>query len=179
MANPLLQPLDELERWHGISDPWGYELTHDDAYRKAILLSELPQRHYRRVLDIGCGQGFITRDLPGEEIIGIDISSNAIRFAAQHANRKTRYVRGSILELDGIVTGEFDLIVITGVVYPQYIGHALNLVYDSICKLLADDAILICVHIDAWYQARFPLLRLREHFYPYKEHTHRLEVYIK
>jgi SAM-dependent methyltransferase len=179
MPTPTLQTLDELENWHRTDDPWAYETTSDDARRKATLLSELPERGYRRVLDIGCGHGYVTRDLPGEEVVGVDISAEAIRRAQRHANQKLRFVQASIFELDERVERPFDLIVITGVLYPQYVGRAIGLVYRNIDRLLANGGLLISVHIDAWYEARFPLLRLREHFYPYREYIHRLELYAK
>lgn len=174
-----IQTKSELDEWHQVNDPWGYESTPDDQVRKSILLSELPKRSFRRVLDIGCGQGFITRDLPGEEIIGIDISSQAVHHAQQYANQRTRFLQGSIFELDRLVEKNFDLIVVTGVLYPQYVGHALGLIYRQIGNHLAEGGILASVHIDAWYEARFPLLRFKEHFYQYREYTHRLELYIK
>lgn len=179
MTDRTLQSLDDLEQWHSIEDPWKYESTPDDAIRKSILLSELPRQSFHRVLDIGCGQGYVTRDLPGEEITGIDISAQAIRHAQQCADERIRFIQGSIFDLDSRLEGEFDLIVVTGVLYPQYIGHALGIAYRQIIKLLADSGFLVSVHIDEWYEARFPLLRLREYFYPYREYTHRLEIYVK
>jgi SAM-dependent methyltransferase len=174
------QSLDELEDWHRKNDPWGYESNKDDVLRKAILLSELPQRSYQRVLDVGCGQGFVTRDLPGNEIIGVDVSSEAIRKATTlYASERIRFTEASIFDFPEQISGSFDLIVVTGVLYPQYIGRALSIVYRNVNRLLADDGVLLSVHIDEWYQARFPLLRLREHFYPYREYTHRLELYVK
>lgn len=174
-----IQDTDELEQWHKADDPWGYELNPEDALRKSTLLAELPVRTFQRVLDIGCGQGFITRDLPGEEVIGVDISSQAIQHANRYANERIHFLQASIFDLPEKLTGQFDLIVITGVLYPQYIGKAVSAVYRNLIGLLADDGLLMSVHIDDWYQARFPLLRLREHFYPYREYTHRMELYIK
>ena len=75
--------------------------------------------------------------------------------------------------------GEFDLVIITDVMYPQYIGNSLNLIYLIIDKILRKRGTLISVHINEWYKARFPYLLLREYFYNYREYTHRLEVYVK
>ena len=68
---------------------------------------------------------------------------------------------------------------ITGVLYPQYIGESKSLVYRIIDDLLAPDGILISVHINEWYSARFPYLRLKESYYSYREYTHLLETYVK
>jgi len=75
----MIQSLDEIEKWYKTKDPWQYETTKDDLLRKDILLSELPSQIYNHVLDIGCGHGYITRDLPGKKIIGVDISKEAIK----------------------------------------------------------------------------------------------------
>ena len=56
-----IQDLKELEEWHKQQDPWSYENDPEDLKRKNILLSEIPAGTYDNVLDIGCGQGFITR----------------------------------------------------------------------------------------------------------------------
>jgi len=71
-----LQDLQELEAWWVSKDPWNYEENGDDEKRKGMLLYAIPRKEYRRVLDIGCGNGFITRHLPGREIIGVDVDIN-------------------------------------------------------------------------------------------------------
>lgn len=175
----MLQPLEELEKWHAADDPWGYETNPDDQKRKDVLLSEIPRKDYRRVLDIGCGQGFVTRDLPGKEVLGIDISREAIKKARAFKTKRIKFLCSSLFDLNRTLHEQYDLVIITGVLYPQYIGNSLNLAYSIIDKLLADNGILVSVHIDAWYTARFPYLRLNDYYYAYREHTHRLEVYEK
>lgn len=174
-----IQSANELDAWHHSDDPWNYESTPDDRLRKSILLSELPQRNYRNVLDIGCGQGFLTRDLPGVSVTGIDISNEAIHKAKGLQSDRLSFQQASLFDFPGKLDGPFDLVVITGVLYPQYVGRALNLVYHIVDNLLIEGGILVSVHIDSWYRARFPYLMLKEHFYPYREYTHRLEVYVK
>ena len=175
----MIQPLDDLEKWHSSLDPWGYETNPEDSKRKDILLSELPQKNYGNVLDIGCGHGFVTRDLPGKRVLGVDISHEAIKKAQAFKSERITFLQSSIFDLNRNVNEQFDLIVITGVLYPQYIANAHNLVYLIIEKLLMDSGILVSVHIDEWYKARFPYLLLKDYFYDYREYTHRLEVYVK
>ena len=50
-----LQSKYEIEKWYENKDPWGYKNNPEDLKRKAILLSVIPRRRYRKVLDIGCG----------------------------------------------------------------------------------------------------------------------------
>lgn len=176
----MIQTKVELDQWHAEKDPWKYEANDDDIKRKDILLSEIPKRNYKRVLDIGCGQGFITRELPGEYVLGIDISSTAIHNAKKHASDRVQFDQASLFDLQKkYYNKSFDLIIITGVLYEQYIGNSSNLIYIIIDKLLQCNGILVSVHIDDWYQARFPYLKLNDYFYEYREYTHRLEVYIK
>lgn len=174
-----IQDIRELEDWHRQHDPWGYESSPEDRRRKEILLSEIPEGTYQRVLDIGCGQGFLTKDLPGEQIVGVDIAAEAIAHARRLASARLQFKQGSIFGLEKVVEPGFDLIVITGVLYPQYIAHALPTVYRTMDRLLNNGGLLLSVHIEDWYQARFPYLMLRQHMYPYREFTHRLELYVK
>jgi len=173
-----MQSIEELDQWHASDDPWQYESTPDDLRRKAILLSEIPQRTYGHTLDIGCGQGFVTRDLPGNTVTGIDISGQAITHAQRYSSSTLQFQQASIFDLASCAE-RYDLIVMTGVLYPQYIGNSLTLIYRIVDRLLTNNGILVSVHIDAWYKARFPLLMLKQHFYDYREYTHRLEVYSK
>lgn len=174
-----IQTIDELEKFYKQNDPWQYETIPDDQKRKEILLSEIPNKSYKKVIDIGCGQGFITRNLPGSKVVGVDISSNAIERAKIQQTNRIDFICASIFELSKIFTQEFDLILITGVLYSQYIGESHNLVYRIIDGLLLDNGILVCCHINSWYTARFPYLMLESSFFKYREYTQRLEVYIK
>jgi 2-polyprenyl-3-methyl-5-hydroxy-6-metoxy-1,4-benzoquinol methylase len=175
----MIQTLNEIEKWYKTKDPWQYENSKDDLLRKDILLSELPSQKYSNVLDVGCGHGFITRDLPGKKIIGADISAEAIKQAKQYENEKTTFLTASIFELNYILSEAFDLIIITGVLYKQYVGNSLPLIYLIIDQLLGNNGILVSVHINSWYTARFPYLLLSEYYYDYRTYIHRLEIYEK
>ena len=175
----MIQSKEELEQWYGRPDPWEYEVNPDDLTRRSMLLSELPKRRYLRALDIGCGEGFVTRHLPAEKIIGVDLSEQAIARANQHSSDRLSFQQGSLFELAGRFSEPFDLIVIAGVLYPQYIGNSNRLVYMMIDSLLAQGGVLASVHIDEWYTARFPYLLSRTVMYGYRDYTHRLEIYLK
>jgi 2-polyprenyl-3-methyl-5-hydroxy-6-metoxy-1,4-benzoquinol methylase len=175
----MIQPLSELEEWHKEEDPWNYNKNQDDKYRLDFLLSEIPKRDYKNVLDIGCGQGFITTKLPGKKIHGVDISNQAIKHAKKKSSESVTFSQGSIFNLNNLGNNKFDLIIITGVLYPQYIGMSSSLIYLILNSLLNKDGILVCVHIDEWYNCQFPFLKLKQRFYPYREFNHKLEVYIK
>jgi predicted TPR repeat methyltransferase len=177
-----LQPLEELERWWEKPDPWDYEKNPEDINRRAMLLASLPKKKYARILDIGCGNGFVTNRLPGEEIIGIDISANAIKHANKNKPSHIQYFQSSLFQLSEISylkDSQYDLIVITGVLYPQYIGESNRLVYLIIDNFLRVYGDLVCCHIEDWYTSRFPYVTISRDFYPYREYIHLLEVYRK
>lgn len=183
----MVQDKQDLEKWYSSEDPWEYRTHPDDAKRKTYLLGELPQKIYKKVLDIGCGEGFVTRELPGDEVIGIDLSEQAIGRAKQAATKrdagldakKLDFMALSLFDLPGKFDQEFDLMVITGVLYQQYIGEAQASVRIIVDKLLKPGGILACVHVSEWYRMRFPYFRLKEVFYQYREYTHLLEIYAK
>jgi 2-polyprenyl-3-methyl-5-hydroxy-6-metoxy-1,4-benzoquinol methylase len=180
-----IQPLEELEQFYQNDDPWNYETTPDDAHRKSTLISEIPERSYQNVLDIGCGHGFITRDLPGQDILGVDLSFNAIQQANNWlkkmppSHKQIQFLQSSLFDLPNHLNSRYDLILITGVLYPQYIGESNRLVYCIIDQLLKEDGILITCHINEWLTARFPYLLLESFFFSYRQYTQRLEVYVK
>ena len=177
--NQDMQNLEDLERWYSQVDPWGYESNPDDRKRVEMLLSELPCGPYRRVLDIGCGEGFVTRKLPGDKVLGIDVSKAAVDRARLNESDRLKFMQCSLFDAASLPGAPFDLVIITGVLYDQYIGRSLPVIYRIVDDLLADDGILVSIHIDAWYRARFPYLMLKECVYPYREYVHRLEVYGK
>jgi 2-polyprenyl-3-methyl-5-hydroxy-6-metoxy-1,4-benzoquinol methylase len=179
LLNNMIQKISDLENWHSKEDPWGYFNNDDDKKRKEILLKEIPNKSYKNVLDIGCGQGFVTNDLPGENIIGVDISKNAIDFANLHLTDHVKYEVGSIFEIDKLFDKKFDLIVITGVLYSQYIGDSNSLIYLLLDRILEKNGILISVHINDWYNSQFPYYKIKQVFYDYREYVHNLEIYVK
>jgi 2-polyprenyl-3-methyl-5-hydroxy-6-metoxy-1,4-benzoquinol methylase len=175
-----IQSKEELEQFYDRPDPWNYSNNEADLARRARLLAVIPRRQYGHVLDIGCGNGFVTSRLPGNTITGIDISSNAISYATAIADSRTTYLQKSLFDLSHTGwTNKFDLIVITGVLYRQYIGQGLLLASVIIDDLLSPGGHLVSAHILEWYESRFPYTTMAREYYQYKEYTHVLEVYEK
>ncbi|GGD14228.1 class I SAM-dependent methyltransferase [Aureimonas glaciei] len=175
------QPVEEIEAHYSVADPWNYEGNVDDDRRKSELLSVLPNKPFQRVLDIGCGDGFITFALPGEQILGVDISARAIEFArlrnaSQPDPSRIAFECLSLFDLSAKKLGQFDLIIITGVLYSQYIAKGAANVRLIIDDLLEPGGILASCHIAAWQPVRFAYDPLDEIHYPYRDFTHVLEV---
>lgn len=180
-----IQSEEELNIFYSNKDPWNYDNNIHDKRRARELLSlvkDAPKNG--RTLDIGCGNGFLTYQLPGREIIGVDLSERAIEFAkAREENIETHdafsFIKGSILELDQNRLGRFDLITITGVLYPQYIGKAMSVVRIGIDNILNSGGMLASCHINEWHPPSFPYHSRDTILYSYRNYTHRLETYIK
>lgn len=102
----MMQTKNELENWYKNVDPWSYKMTQDDVVRKEKILSLLES--YDTALDIGCGEGFITTDLPANKIYGIELSDNASSRLPKNVTR--------LLSPEG----KYDLVVTTGTLYRQY-----------------------------------------------------------
>lgn len=181
-----LQTPAELDQHYDAEDPWGYAGNLADQRRKSELLGALPERDWQRVLDIGCGNGYVTFDLPGASVLGVDISRAAVQWAekrrsslAAAESARFAFEQASILGLSRAVRGSFDLVVITGVLYPQYIGAATALARYEIDQVLQPGGVVVSCHIDEWNAPRLPYTLLDTTLYPYREYVHRLEVYIK
>jgi len=101
-----MQTKEELENWYLREDPWKYKTTEDDYFRKEKILSLLEK--YDKALDIGCGEGFITKDLPANKIFGIELSDNASLRLPSNISRLIQ------------PAGTYDLVMTTGTLYQQY-----------------------------------------------------------
>jgi SAM-dependent methyltransferase len=177
-----IQSAGDLDAHYREADPWGYRSNADDIRRRQELLGALPRRPFERVLDIGCGNGFVTLALPGQKVVGVDISKEALRWAslasAEEPNPgRFEFLHMSILEPEFERLGRFDLIVVTGVLYPQYVGGALSVVRENIDKALQPEAIIASCHIREWVTCRLPYSLLDVTLYPYRGRTHQLEIY--
>ncbi|MFH1685689.1 MAG: class I SAM-dependent methyltransferase [Candidatus Micrarchaeota archaeon] len=70
----------------------------------------------KKVLDLGCGEGYFSRKVAelGAEVTGIDISAELVKIAKEKEKRKSlgiKYHNLSSESLDGIKDSSFDLIV--------------------------------------------------------------------
>lgn len=156
-----MQSKPEIEDWYAIPDPWDYETNPEDAKRKDFILTELlPYGEFKRALDIGAGEGFITRDLPAIEIHAIEWSDRA-------AER---------LPVDRVMEpqGKYDLVIATGVLYPQYDHKQILEWIDQSAK-----GIILLSNIAAWEVPEVIMLGepVKEMFYPYREYIQKLRIY--
>jgi hypothetical protein len=122
-----MQSKEELENWYKNVDPWGYTINEEDHFRKKMILDLLAEYSYLSALDVGCGEGFITKDLPAKNIYGYDVSDTAM----------SRLPDNIIPYADPYL--KYDLVVTTGTLYNQYDHEGIV----SIIKNTADRHILV------------------------------------
>lgn len=103
-----MQSKEELENWYNVPDRWQYFQSNEDQIRKEKILKSLPHR-YITALDIGCGECFVTKDLPADRIYGLELSDNA---AARFPVNVTRVHQPE--------PKFYDLVISTGTLYQQY-----------------------------------------------------------
>lgn len=143
-----------FDRLYGAThDPYGATLPQFRYQRQKYetLISMLPFRHYREVLDIGSGLGVFARCLAphAEHVLGIDISEEAVRGARRlsrdHANLD--YRQADLAHFAG-EPASYDLVVLADTLY--YMTPVTDAMVDGIAKqmagLLAPGGLLMLVN---------------------------------
>lgn len=151
----------------------------DDQKSINVILNETPKKKYASVLHIGCGTGLFTECLSGEKIVGIDTSKSVINKAKRRQHPSLTYSYMSVFDIGNLPIKEFDLVVITDVLYSKYIGNSSNLIYTVVDNVVHDNSMIVSVHLDQACKLRFPYFLLNEYYFGYKTETYRLEVYLK
>ena len=129
-------------------DPYNYEINPSDILRQKKLLKILPKLPYKRTLDLGCGNAFMTQILPGEKIIGIDPDAPSIAAAQKRAlGDRFEFFVSSIYDIHAADFGTFDLIVITGVLYTHFVGKGFSIITRLIDAMLNNDGVLAVCNI--------------------------------
>jgi SAM-dependent methyltransferase len=96
-------------------DPWDIESSEYERVRCEHLLKMIDGRHYGRVLEIGCGAGYLTRLLAplADQLVALDISQTAIDRARVLGGDSTGvdFRVANIMDYKPHVDGPWDLIV--------------------------------------------------------------------
>jgi 2-polyprenyl-3-methyl-5-hydroxy-6-metoxy-1,4-benzoquinol methylase len=143
---------------HFTRDPFG--LSGIWYFRRMRDVLKLFDRSKKKVLDLGCGDGFFSRMLldDGYTVTGIDYSKRAIQFA-QAINREGRFIEGDIRTLK--LKERFDQVSFIAVlehIHPKYQEEILRKVH----SLLNRDGNLIIL---------LPSKFVKPHEYHYKHYT--------
>jgi SAM-dependent methyltransferase len=105
-------------------DYWNFETSEYERARCARLLTILSDRHYQRVIEIGCGAGYFTRLLAGlaKQVVAVDIAPAAIE-RAQNVSADLHHVEfrvANAMQYDFHAGGPWDLVVCNETIY--YLG---------------------------------------------------------
>ncbi|MDP3987969.1 MAG: class I SAM-dependent methyltransferase [Candidatus Levybacteria bacterium] len=89
---------------------------HHKYYNDPALLDLIRDVKGKKVLDAGCGEGILSRDLArkGARVTGIDLSNELIEFAKQEEERRPlgiRYFKSSLVSMSYLKDGEFDSVI--------------------------------------------------------------------
>lgn len=106
-------------------DPWKYQDSHYEASKRRALVDSLPP-NFQSLIEIGCADGHIIADIrekfPTPNLVGLDISSQAIQRAQARELRNTTFVVAApgISQQMHKRYGTFDVIIFSEMLY--YIG---------------------------------------------------------
>jgi SAM-dependent methyltransferase len=150
-----------VENQYSNPDPWGYQRTKDDAFRKGKMIAACtllaPLGGFKNALDIGAGEGWITKDLPATEKCGLELSDNgASRFPME------------VMRVADFNDGIFDLVISTETMFEHYDWKAIR---DTILRACAPGGIIVTSNNTKWEVPALvkalgePLLQWE---YPYK-----------
>lgn len=117
-----------FERKYRTPDPFGICSDHKSgAYQQRKLrltARQVPAGCYRRILDVGCGEGLMVNlladDHPMAQVVGVDISEGAIQRGRELVGDNDRIELLAMDILRRTPAGKFDLIVCAEVLY--YLG---------------------------------------------------------
>jgi len=83
-----------------------------------IILGQIEQVKPRRVLDFGCGAGWLSKFLSskGYHCVGVDVTSSLIKSATTHSSNNSQFVIGDCMNLP-FQDGSFDFVVGVGILH--------------------------------------------------------------
>ena len=156
-----MQTKDELEAFYANEDPWEYKVNPYDAVRKQRILEAVQHKQFHSALDIGAGEGFITKDLPANYLYAIELSDTAAARLPDNIQRISEPKR------------KYSLIVASGVLYQQYDNKT---ILDWI-RAHAGGIVVTC-NIHGWEINDLPRSKLvSESYFPYRQYIQHLVVY--
>ena len=133
------------------------------------LLKLIPDKNYLTILDLGCGTGYLCRQLrkhfPAAEITGIDIAPEMIRIAKK-SDPNGKYICQDFMRMDMPKT-KYDLIVSTSALHwTENINMALKK-YHPFCSMMAY-AVFVSPSLQTMHKAF--VRAYKSAGLPYKEH---------
>ncbi|WP_326542445.1 class I SAM-dependent DNA methyltransferase [Pseudorhodoferax sp.] len=149
MTRAPLQALhDHFETLYaGSADPYGARTRWYEQRKRALLLASLPHQRFRNGYEPGCGNGELTARLAlrCDRLLAADFSAQVLRTARQRtaALPQVRLVQ-QVLPNQWPVTEQFDLIVLSEVLYFLPIDAVRSVARHCARGLAADGVLVAC-----------------------------------
>ncbi len=127
---------------------WYDELLNKNSYQKDLILPNLIRllkiKKGEKLLDLGCGQGFFSREFAklGGSVTGIDISSELIEIAKKYKGESVEYHVAQANELTFLTNETIDKITI--ILALQNIENVNNVIAEC-CRVLKPDGSIFIV----------------------------------
>jgi len=111
---------EAIERWDLYAERWAEEVGDEGGPHREVLLNPvifdlLGEVVERRILDAGCGEGYLSRMLAskGASVVGLDYSKTMVKLAKERtpAELCVEYLHGSCERLNFLADESFDKIV--------------------------------------------------------------------
>jgi ubiquinone/menaquinone biosynthesis C-methylase UbiE len=142
--------IDAIKRWdtHARKLLDGFDPDEGDPHRivllNPVLMDLLGPVRGKRILDAGCGEGYLSRKLAklGAEVTGVDFSREMLAMARERTNQEAgiRYIHGNCEDLSFLDEESFDTIV-SNMVMQDLADHRAFL--RSIHRVLVTKGILV------------------------------------
>lgn len=115
--NKSIKKTDDTS-WQGVAS-WYDELLEDGVgtYQKEIILPNLLKmiggQKGLKLLDLGCGQGFFSREFfkAGAFVTGVDLAPKLIQIAKERSSKEINFIVSSADNLGSIANNSFDIVV--------------------------------------------------------------------
>lgn len=125
------------ERYALNPDPWDFETSGYERAKYAATLEALPRDRYARALEVGCSIGVLTEVLARrcDALVSLDLAERALARARERC-RALPHIRFQLVQVpEQWPEGEFDLILLSEVVYYLDAGDVTRLVERVRCCL--------------------------------------------
>ncbi|MGB3801723.1 MAG: bifunctional PIG-L family deacetylase/class I SAM-dependent methyltransferase [Lewinella sp.] len=138
-------------------DPWNFETSEYERAKYAATVAALPNRHFKRALEIGCSIGVLSELLADhcDSLLGIDPVAKALEVARLRLADRTGVAFRQMSIPGAFPEGKFDLILISEVGYYWSRGDLEKAI--TLCReALTGGGILLLVHYTP-YVPDYPL----------------------
>jgi SAM-dependent methyltransferase len=139
---------DYFEGLYGAdSDPWKFASSDYEREKYAHTLAALPQPRYPRALEVGCSIGVLTNLLAArcDSLLAVDAAATALTQARRRCRDHANVEIGQVFVPAQWPQGEFDLILLSEVVYYLDAADVAGLV-ERVSGALAPRGTVVLVH---------------------------------